>query len=169
VFRGKIAPDENFAPFYVKLPRNRFFEKHVSGPNFFTKRPPHLFSGPNGLCGVFRGKIVPNENFAHFCLKRPQNRFSEKHVSGPNSFTKPPPHIFLGPNGLFDAFQGRIVSDENFAHVCLKHYRNRFSQKHVSGPKFFTKPPPHLFPGPNGLCGAFQGKLSQTKTSLAFA
>ena len=29
------------------------------------------FSGPNWLYGAFVGKIVPDENFAQFCLKSP--------------------------------------------------------------------------------------------------
>ena len=35
------------------------------------KPAPHLFSGPNWLFGAFEGKIVPDENFAQFCLKSP--------------------------------------------------------------------------------------------------
>ena len=31
----------------------------------------YLFSGPNWLYGAFGGKIVPDENFAQFCLKSP--------------------------------------------------------------------------------------------------
>ena len=31
----------------------------------------YLFSGPNWLYGAFGGKIVPDENFAEFCLKSP--------------------------------------------------------------------------------------------------
>ena len=46
-------------------------KKHVFGWNFFIKPAPYLFSGPNWLYGVFGGKIVPDENFAQFCLKSP--------------------------------------------------------------------------------------------------
>jgi hypothetical protein len=35
------------------------------------KPAPYLFSGPNWLYGGFGGKIVPDENFAQFCLKSP--------------------------------------------------------------------------------------------------
>ena len=35
------------------------------------KPAPYLFSRPNWPYGVFGGKIVPNENFAQFCLKSP--------------------------------------------------------------------------------------------------
>ena len=48
------------------------------------KPAPYLFSGPKWLCGAFRGKIIPDENFAQFCLKSPlefvfpKNTFSVK-------------------------------------------------------------------------------------------
>ena len=45
---------------------NRFSEWCVSRPYFFMKLPPHPFFGPNGLFGVFRGKIFLNVKFAHF-------------------------------------------------------------------------------------------------------
>ena len=35
------------------------------------KSTPYLFSESNWLYGVFGGKIVPDENFAQFCLKSP--------------------------------------------------------------------------------------------------
>ena len=38
---------------------------------FLTKPVPYPFSTPNWLYGAFGGKIVPNENFAQFCLKSP--------------------------------------------------------------------------------------------------
>ncbi len=46
------------------------------------KPSPYLFSGPNWLYVGFGGKIVPDENFAQFCLKSPleyvfpKNKFS---------------------------------------------------------------------------------------------
>ena len=46
-------------------------KKHVFGRNFLTKPAPYLFSRPNWLYGAFRGKIVPDENIAQFCLKNP--------------------------------------------------------------------------------------------------
>ena len=33
---------------------------------------------------------------------------------------KPAPYLFFGPNSLYGAFGGKIVSDENFAQFCLK-------------------------------------------------
>jgi hypothetical protein len=90
--------------------RNRFSHKQVFGSNFFTKPPPHLFSGPNGLYGAFGGKIFPDENFAQFCLKSPGIRFSQKHLFDPNFFTKP--HL--------TNFQGQ-------------------TQKHIFSSNFFTK------------------------------
>ena len=35
------------------------------------KRASYIFSGPNWLYGVLGGKIVPDENYAQFCLKSP--------------------------------------------------------------------------------------------------
>ena len=39
--------------------------------DFLMKPIPYLFSEPKWLYGAFRGKIVPDENFAQFCLKSP--------------------------------------------------------------------------------------------------
>ena len=58
-------------------PKKRFFDW-----NFLIKPAPYLFSGLNWLYGAFGGKIVPDENFAQFCLKSPpefvfpKNKFS---------------------------------------------------------------------------------------------
>ena len=133
------------------------------------KPPPHLFSGPNGLCGTFLGKIVLDENFAYFCLKHPRNIFFEKHVSSLNFFTKPPPHLFSRPNGLCSAFQGKIVPDKNFTGFCLKRPQNCFSAKHVSGPNLFTKPPHTYFRSQIDYVTRFEAKFSQTKSSFGFA
>ena len=43
----------------------------IFGWNFLIKPASYLFSGPNWLYGAFGGKIVPDENFAQFCLKSP--------------------------------------------------------------------------------------------------
>jgi hypothetical protein len=61
-----------------------FFQK-TRFRSVFTKPPPHL---PNGLYGAFRDKIVPNKNFARFCLKRPRNHFFQK-TRFRSVFTKP--------------------------------------------------------------------------------
>ena len=55
-----------------KMVQERSFvhpKKQVFGRNFLAKPAPYLFSGPNWLNGVLGGKIVPDENFAQFCLK----------------------------------------------------------------------------------------------------
>jgi hypothetical protein len=44
---------------------------------------------------------------------------SKKNVCVPNFLTKPPPQVFLGPNGPFGAFGGKTISHENFAPLCL--------------------------------------------------
>jgi hypothetical protein len=36
-FWGKTISHKNFPPFCLLSPQNHFFEKHVSGQNFFTK------------------------------------------------------------------------------------------------------------------------------------
>jgi hypothetical protein len=71
-------------------------KKHVCVLNFLTKPAPHVFLGPNGPFGAFWGKTISHENFAPFCLLSPQNRFSEKHVSGQNFFTKPHHNNYRG-------------------------------------------------------------------------
>jgi hypothetical protein len=119
------------------FPKNTF-------QSVFTKSPPHLFLGPNRLCGTFRGKIFTDKNFPQFCLKRPRNCFSEKHVSCPFLQNRPSP--ISRPDGLCGAFRGKIVTDKNFAHFCLKRPLNHFSENHVSCP-FLRNRPPHLFSG----------------------
>ena len=142
--------------------KTRFF------PIVFTKLHPHLFSKPDGLCGAFRGKFFTEENFAHFCIKHPRNCFSEWRVLRSYFFTKPPHNLFSGPNGICGTFRGKIVSHENFNHFYLKRPQNCFYEKHVFDPKFFTKLHPHLFSGPNGLCGSFQGKIVTEENSTRF-
>ena len=69
---GQKCPEVKFRP----------IKKNVFGCNFLMKRAPYLFSEPYWLCGTFGGKIVPDENFAQFCLKSllefvfPKNTFS---------------------------------------------------------------------------------------------
>ena len=58
---GKSVPERSFVH-----PKN-----HVFGRNFLTKPAPYLFSGPNWLYGAFGRKIVPDDDFAQFCLKGP--------------------------------------------------------------------------------------------------
>jgi hypothetical protein len=72
-------------------------------------------------------------------LKRPRNRFSEKHISDPDFFFLKP-SLFFRLNGLCGTFRDKIVSDENFARFCLKRHRNSLSEKHVSGLNFVMKP-----------------------------
>jgi hypothetical protein len=60
----------------------RSSKKHACVLNFLTKPPPHVFLGQNGPFGAFWGKTILPQNFSPFCLLSPQNRFSEKHVSG---------------------------------------------------------------------------------------
>jgi hypothetical protein len=112
--------------FCLKRPQNRFSKKHVFGPFFFNfiylfflmKSHPHLFSGLNKLCEAFRGKIVLEENFATFCLKRLRNCFSKKHISRPIFFTKPLLHLFSGPNKLCGAFGAKLFCTKTLLHFA---------------------------------------------------
>jgi hypothetical protein len=54
------------------------------------KPAPYLFSGPNWLYGAFGGKIVPDENFAQFCLKSPLDENQQ-------ALLKDPLHVPVGP------------------------------------------------------------------------
>ena len=74
-FGGKIVSNVNFARFCLKCAQNHFSKKHVFSPNYSTKQPPHLFSGLNGLCRAFRGKIVLNGNFARGVLCKSEWNF----------------------------------------------------------------------------------------------
>jgi hypothetical protein len=107
-FRQKQAKFSSRTILPRNVPHSPFSEKYVSGLNFFTKPPLLLFSGPNGLCGSFQGKNITNEEFGHFCLKRPQNRFSEKHVFGPNFFTKPPCTYFCDQTNYVARFEAKL-------------------------------------------------------------
>ena len=71
---------------------------------------------------------------------------------------KPAPYIFSGPNSLYDAFRGKIVSDENFAQFCLKTLSNLFFPKTRFRFEFLYSIIPHQFYGPNGLDGVIGGK-----------
>ena len=153
---AKLFGTKTSRDFPMKALTKSFFPKKRFRSEFFYETAPHLILGPNGLYGAFGGKIVPDENFARFCLESPceivflkttfsvriflRNRtspfFGAKQtiwrVCGPNCsgakfrfsentfsvrffFTKPPPHLFSGPNDQYDVFGGKIVLDENFA------------------------------------------------------
>jgi hypothetical protein len=91
-FQGEIGMDE-FARFCLKRPQNLFFFffQKTRFRFVFMKPPLTYFRGHTDLCRTFRGKIIMDENFARFCLNRPQNGFSEKHVSGPFLRNRPSP------------------------------------------------------------------------------
>ena len=110
----------------LKRPRNCFSKKHISGPDFFFFLKPSLFSRLNGLCGTFQDKIVSDENFARFCLKRHRNSLSEKHVSGLNFVMKP---------GLFHSLLPKTLPKSFF---CKTNFRfNGFTKLPLS--PFFKK------------------------------
>jgi hypothetical protein len=61
---------------FPKTAPKSFFRKSPF-QSVFTKPSLHLFSGPNELCGAFRGKIVTDEKVAWLSLQQPRNRFYE--------------------------------------------------------------------------------------------
>ena len=159
--------DKNFTCFCLKLPRNRFSEKHISGP-FLQNRLPYLFSRQNELCRAFWGKIVRDENIARLSLKQHRNHFSKKHVSG--SFLRNRPHhLFPGPNGLCGAFRGKFVMDKKFTRFCLKRPRNCFFPKNTFPVPLYETAPLTYFWGQTDYVAHFEAKLLRTKTSLAYA
>ena len=115
-FEEKSSWKKTSLAFAKNTPKIIFPNGAFRGRIFFTNPPYHLFLGPNGICGTFRGKIVSHKNF---------NRFSKKYVFGPNYFMKLP-YLFLGPNGLCGAFRGKIVTEENFTRFCIKHHEQSF-------------------------------------------
>jgi hypothetical protein len=88
---------------------------------------------------------------------------SKKHVCVPNFLTKPPPHVFLGQNGLFGAFWGKTISHKNFPPFCLLSPKNRFSEKLVSCLNFFTKPHHNNYRGQMDYMARFGAKLFQSE------
>ena len=91
----------------------------------------------------------------------PKNKF-------PIPFYETAPHLFSGPKGLYDAFRGEIVMNENFARFFLKRPRNFFSEKHVSC-FFYETAPLTYFRGQTDYVTLFEAKFPETKTSLGFA
>ena len=135
--------NENFAHFCLKQPRNRFSEKYAYG-SFLRNCPPHLFSGPNGLWCVVR-KNCHGRKLCSLLPKTAQKLFFRK-IRFQFVFTKLPPSPIFRAKRLCGAFRSEIVTYENFACLCLKRPRNRFSENHVSG-LFLRNRPPHLFSG----------------------
>ena len=134
-------------------------KKHVFGRNLFTKLSPYLFSVPNWLYGAFGGKIVPDENFAQFCLRSPlkfvfpKNTFSiwifvlnrtspiflAKQTRWSDCGQKCPGAKCLGLIGYM-VHSEAICSGRKLCSILpQKPSRIRFLQKHVFGKNFCTK------------------------------
>jgi hypothetical protein len=90
---------------------------------------------------------------------------SKKNVCISNFLTKLPPHVFLGPNGPFGAFGGKTISHENFARFSLLGSQNRFSEKHVFGQNFFTKPHHNIYRGQTDYMARLGAKLFRSEVS----
>ena len=122
------------------------------------KAAPYLFSGSNWLYGAFGGKIVPDENFAQFCLKSPPEFVFPK-----NSISV---WIFV-LNRTSPIFLVKRTTWHDWRQKCPG-LKLRPSQKTVFDWNFLMKPAPYLFSGPNSLYGAFGGKIVPAENFAQF-
>jgi hypothetical protein len=109
-------------------------KKQVCVPNFLTKPAPHLFWGQTDRLVRSWAKLFRTKTSLHFSSQAPKIVFLKKHVSGQNFFPKPH-HNNYGERTDYVALLGQKFSSTKF----------RSSKKHACVPKFFTKPPPHVF------------------------
>ena len=109
----------------------------------------YLFSRPNWLYGAFGGKIVPDENFAQFCLKSPLEFVFLK-----NTFTV---WIFV-QNRTSPIFLAKRKRWRDWGQKCPE-VKFVHPKKLVFGRNFLTKPAPYPVSRPNYLYGAFGGKI----------
>ena len=138
--------------------RIRFSKKHVFVRNFLTKSAPYLFSGPNWLHGAFGGKIVPDENFAQFCLKSPL-----KFVFPKNSFSV---WIFV-----LNRISPYLLAKQTRCRDCRQKWpgaKFRPSQNTRFWMEFFNETGPISLSGPNWRYGAFGGKIVPVKNFAQF-
>ena len=157
MFGGKTISHENFASFGLVSHRNLFSKRHVFDPNFFTKPSRHLFSGPNGLFGVFGGKIILHENFASFGLGSHRNRFSKNHVFDPNFFTKQHHSNYQGQTDYMARLRAKLFRSE-----VSYLWKNTFMGR------IFLLNRPSPISGPNGLFGVFGGKTISHENFASF-
>ena len=136
---GKTVPQRSFV----------HPKKHVFGWNLLMKPAPYLFSGPHWLYGVFGGKIVPDENFALFCLKSPLEFVFPK-----NTFSV---WIFV-LNHTSPIFLAKQTRWHDYGQKCPG-AKFRPSKKHVFSCNFLMKPAPYLFSWPTWLYGASGSKI----------
>ena len=130
-------------------------------------RPPQLFSGPNRLCDAFRDKIITDKNFTRFYLKRSQNRFFEKHVSGLILRNRPPPPNF-GAKWTMWRVTRQNCHERKLRSLLPKTTPKSFFRK-ICLWFVFTKLPPSPIFGAQRTMVRCEEKLSRTKTLLAFA
>ena len=109
-FGRKIVPDENIAQFCLKSPLEFVFPKNTFSVEIFIL---------NSTSPIFMAKRTRWRNWGKSVSER-SFVLPKKHVFGRDFLTKPAPYLFSGRNWLYDAFGGKIVSDENIAQFCLK-------------------------------------------------
>ena len=113
------------------------------------KPAPYSFSRHDWLYCAFGGKIVPDENFALFCLESPL-----KFVFPKSRFSV----WILGLSRTSPIFLAKRTRWHDWGQNCPR-VKLRHPKKHVYGWNFLMKPAPYLFSGPNWLYGAFGGKM----------
>ena len=118
--------------------------------NFLMKPASYIFSGPNWLYGAFGGKIVPDENFAQFCLKSHLKFVFPKNTFSIWNFVLNRTSLIFSAKRTIWHICGQKVSRSEVSSIL----KNTFSVG------IFCWNRPHTyFSGPNWLYGAFGGKI----------
>jgi hypothetical protein len=138
---------------------------------------------------VFEAKLSRMKNFAHFCLKQPLNHFSVKHVSIPFLRNNPLSPIYGAKRTMWRILRQNCRGRKLRSLLPKKAPKSYFWKTHFRS--VFTKSPPspifeayqtmwraarqnchkrplHLFPGPNGLCGAIRGEIFMNENFTRF-
>ena len=123
------------------------------------KPAPYLFSGPNWLYGAFRGKIVPDENFAQFWLRSPLKFVFPKYLFSVGFFWWKRPHTsILGLIGYMVHSRAKLFWTKTLFNFASKALLNSFFQETHFRFEFLYQIAPHLFSWLNGLDGTIGGK-----------
>ena len=100
-FEAKLSWTKTSLAFASNAPKTICLKNTFRVRNYLRNHPSPIFKAKRTMWRVW-GLIVPDDNIARFHLKCLRNLFSEKHVFGLNFFTIPSPHLFSGPNELFE-------------------------------------------------------------------
>ena len=108
---------------------------------------------------MFGGKTISHENFASFGLGSHRNRFSKKHVFGPNFFTKQHHSNYRGQTDYMARLGAKLFRSE-----VSYLWKNTFM-----GRIFLLNRPLTYFRGETDCLVCLGAKLFRTKTSLYLA